>query len=490
MGYIEGVDRTQQVMFPEAIDDYVAQDNAVRFLDAFVEGLDMLALGFKRAVPAQTGSPGYDPRALLKLYAYGYLHRIRSSRRLEAETKRNLEVIWLLGKLHPDFKTIADFRRDHPEQIAAACREFSVFCKKLDLFGKELVGIDGSKFRAVNSVERNQTQKGLQRLITQIDDNIAAYMKVLDEADQAEAGTPQTSAEELRKKIELLESQRRQYENLQKQMDAQGDTQVSTTDPESRLMKVEGRFDVCYNVQIAVDAKHHLIVAHDVTNAANDKEQLSVMALAAKEFLNVESLEVVADSGYNTEEEVARCEDAGIIAHLPRLQQAPGSLFAKAQFQYLPADDAYRCPAGALLTYRYTENTHGKQFRCYRTNACAECPLRERCTKDENGRRVRRSELAGATDRMNERVAQNPEVLRRRKTLVEHPFGTMKRGKGEGHFLLKGLRKVRGEFSLSVLAYNLRRVLNLVPISELLAALMNPEPSRTPSAGPLRVCCG
>lgn len=470
MAYIQGIDRDQQLMMPEAVDDYVAQDNAVRFLDAFVGRLDMQALGFRRAVPARTGTPGYDPRVLLKLYVYGYLHRIRSSRRLEAEAKRNLEVIWLLGKLKPDFKTIADFRRDHPEQITGVCREFTVFCKQLDLFGKELVGIDGSKFRAVNSLGRNHTEATLQRALKQVNDRIDGYMKDLEEGDRTEAGTAEPSTEELRKKIKALEATRTRYEALQKQMEAQGATQISQTDGESRRMKVEGRFDVCYNVQIAVDSKHHLIVAHDVTNAANDREQLSVLALAAKEALGVETLEVVADGGYNTEEEVARCEEAGIAAYLPR-PQAKGFLFPKSDFTYLPAEDAYRCPGEALLTYRHTEKTNGKAQRCYQTHACAACPLRDKCTKDKDGRRIRRSDQEWAMERVYDRVEQEPEKLKRRKTLVEHPFGTMERGKGEGHFLLKGLRKVRGEFSLSVLALNLRRVLNIVPIAELMEAL-------------------
>lgn len=487
MAYIQGIDRNQQMMMPEAVDDYVAQDNAVRFLDAFVERLDMQALGFKRAVPARTGTPGYDPRVLLKLYVYGYLYRIRSSRRLEAEAKRNLEVIWLLGKLQPDFKTIADFRRDHPEQITGVCREFSLFCKQVDLFGKELIGIDGSKFRAVNSLARNHTQATLQRTLKQVNERIAGYMKDLEEGDRTESGTAQPSAEELREKIKLLKETRSRYEDLQKQMEAQAATQISQTDPESRRMKLEGRFDVCYNVQIAVDSKHRLIVAHDVTNAANDREQLSVLALSAKEVLGVENLEVVADGGYNTEEEVARCEEAGIAAYLPR-PKAKGSLFPKSEFTYLPGEDAYRCPSGALLTYRHTEKTNGKPQRCYQTYACAGCPLRDECTKDEDGRRIRRSEQEWAMERVYERVEQNPEKLKCRKTLVEHPFGTMKRNKAEGHFLLKGLRKVRGEFSLSVLAYNLRRVLNLMTVSELMAALMRPEVGGSPGfPGELRI---
>lgn len=470
MGHIRGMDRTQQVLLPETIDDYVGPENPVRFLDAFVDKLDLGRMGFKRAVAARTGAPGYHPGTLLKLYVYGYLYQIRSSRRLEREAKRNLELIWLLGKLQPDFKTIADFRRDHPDQVRAVCSEFTVFCKKLELFGRELVGIDGSKFLALNSLSRNHTQTTLRRGLEQIDHRIDGYMAALEEGDRTEASTEGPSAEELKEKIKQLEAMRRRYEELQERLRTQGEKQISETDAESRRMKLKGRFEVCYNVQIAVDSKHHLIVAHEVTNAVNDQAQLSVMAEAAKEALEVETLEVVADGGYNTEAEVARCEEAGIVVYLPR-PKPKGTLYPRSSFTYLPQEDAYRCPAGSLLTYRHTEKNGEEPFRCYQTYACAGCPLRSECTQDKSGRRIRRSSLEWASERMYRRTAEKPEVLRLRKTLVEHPFGTMKRGKGEGHFLLRGLRKVRGEFSLSVLAYNLQRVLKLRSVSELLAAL-------------------
>ena len=378
--------------------------------------------------------------------------------------------MWLTGRLSPDFKTIADFRKDHVDQITRVCREFTRLCKRLDLFGKELVAIDGSKFRAVNADTRNYTQRQLSGLLKKIDEQIAGYLRALDEGDEEEAQATSVPADELAEKIRALREKKGRFAGLLERMQEEGQTQISLTDPESRLMKTQGRLDVCYNAQFAVDAKHHLIVAHDVTNAENDQEQLVGMALAAKEILEVETLVVVADGGYHTETQAAQCEAAGIEVHMPR-PQGKGPLFKKTEFAYLPELDAYRCPGGELLTYRHTERKEGKDFRCYQTSACAGCPLRSKCTRDADGRRIRRSDLEWAVERVAERVAANPEILKKRKSLAEHAQGTMKHWKGEGAFLMRGLRKVRGEFSLSVLAYNLRRVLNLLPMSVLMEAL-------------------
>jgi transposase len=480
MGYKRGVDRSQAVMFPEALDDYITEDNAVRFLDAFVDALDMVRLDFKRAIPGNEGAPAYDPRTLLKLFIYGYLNEVRSSRRLERETKRNVEVMWLLGRLSPDHKTISDFRKEHPDQIKGVTKEFIAFCKELKLLGKKVVGIDGSKFAAVNGNQSNYTQKRLKQEMEAVEEGISAYMSLLEESDAEEGGTRRPTTEELKAKIALLEASKAHFAALQKQMEDLGETQVSTTDPESRLMSVQGRFDVSYNVQIAVDAENHLIVAHDVTNAGNDQEQLAAMAIAAKEELGVETLTVVADGGYFSDEQFAQCEAAGIEAHLPHPREKTDGVYPKSQFTYLPTEDAYRCPGEALLTYRHTERRKGKEQRCYQTTACGTCPLRAKCTTAKGGRRIRRSVTEWAAERVNARVAENPEILRQRKELVEHPYGTMKRARGDGYFLTRGLRKVRGEFSFSVLAYNLRRVFKLVPLAELLAALRRWRGSRKP----------
>ena len=476
MAYIDGVDRAQQVLFPEVLDDYVAADNPVRFIDAFVASLDVAALGFQRAVPAETGRPAYDPGDLLRLYIYGYLHRLRSSRRLEQETHRNLELIWLLRRLTPDFKTVADFRRDNPQPLTAVCREFTLLCKRLDLFGGELVAIDGSKFKAVNSKQRHFTRETLERLRAGIDARIAEYLNRLDSADQAEAGTPapSTTAGELRQKIEALRTRQDEYAALLAQLAASGDTQISLTDPESRSMKVGGRIDICYNVQTAVDDKHKLIVANDVTNAAADRDQLSPMATAANAVLGATNLQVIADMGYYNGPEVAACLKVGITPTVPRpltSANAKYGLFTKDDFTYDASQDAYQCPAGERLTYRFSTVEQGRGMRYYSTPACGRCGLKAQCTRNQQSRRITRWEQEGLLDTMEQRLKAQPALRSRRKAIVEHPFGSMKRWMDQGYFLMRGLVKVRAEFSLTVLAYNVRRVTNLVGIPRMIAAL-------------------
>jgi transposase len=474
MGYIEGSDRDQQLLFPEALDDYVGAENPVRFLDAFVTSLDLATLGFQRAIPKEAGRPSYDPGDLLRLYLYGYLYRLRSSRKLEQETHRNVELMWLLRQLRPDFKTIADFRRDNPRALKAVCRAFTLVCKQLDLFGGELVAIDGSKFRAMNSKQRNFSGPILERLQQKIDARIAEYVRGLDTQDQTEAGTPTPSATDLQQKIDALRDRREMYAALLAQLDASGETQISLTDPESRSMKVRAGVEVCYNVQTAVDAKHNLIVAHDVTNAPTDRECLSGMATAANEVLGATALNVIADMGYYSGPEVLACLDVGITPTVPRpLTSANASLglFTKEDFTYDPARDAYRCPAGATLTYRFSTVEQGRGMRYYSTSACSTCALKPRCTRNKESRRITRWEQEAVLEAMEQRLKAKPELGTRRKAIVEHPYGTMKRGMDQGYFLLRGLQKVRAEFSLTVLAYNIKRVMNLVGVPRMLAAL-------------------
>jgi transposase len=474
VAYIAGPDRSQAVLLPEVLDDFVGADNPVRFLDAFVARLDLGALGFQRAVPAETGRPGYDPGDLLRLYLYGYLHRIRSSRRLEQETHRNVELMWLLRRLTPDHKTIADFRRDHPQAVKGVCREFTLLCRQLDLFGGELLAIDGSKFRAVNARERSFTPAKLAKLQREIDATIARYLQELERQDQAEAGTEGPTAAGLQEKIAALEERRARYTGWQHQLAASGQTALSLTDPDSRSMMSRGRIEVCYNVQTAVDAKHKLIVAEDVTNAAADRDQLSPMASAAQDILGDATPVVVADQGYYHGREITACLAAGVTPLVPRPRtsaNAPRGLFTKDDFTYDPAQDAYRCPAGARLTYRSTTVELGRTIKNYRTRACRGCALRARCTRNKDGRKITRWEDEHLLETMEAHLRRAPEVFAQRKALSEHPFGTMKRGMDQGYFLLKGLRKVRGEFSLTVLAYNLKRVLNIVGVPRLLEAL-------------------
>ncbi len=474
MAYLAGTDRTQAVLLPEVLDDYVGPENPVRFLDAFVAHLDLSALGFQRAVPAETGRPGYDPGDLLRLYLYGYLHRIRSSRRLEQETHRNVELLWLLRRLTPDFKTIADFRRDHPAALKGVGREFILLCRRLDLFGGELLAIDGSKFRAVNARDRSYTPARLATLQRDIDRTIAHYLRELERQDEAEAGTEGPSADAVREKIAALQQRRAQYATLQQELAASGETARSLTDPDSRPMLSGGRIEVCYNVQTAVDAKHKLIVAEAVTNAAGDRDQLSPLATAAQEVLGGATPVVVADQGYYHGAEIKACLDAGLTPLVPRpltSANAALGLYTKEDFRYDPATDAYRCPAGARLTYRTTTVELGRTIKNYRTRACTGCGLKARCTRNKEGRKLTRWVHEDLLEAMAQRLRAQPEVFAQRKCLAEHPYGTMKRSMDQGYFLLKGLAKVRGEFSLTTLAYNLKRVIHLLGVPRLLAAV-------------------
>lgn len=476
MGYKEGVARDQQVLFPETVDEYVAEDNPVRFIDAFVAGLDLFALGFERAAPAREGRPGYDPRDLLRLFIYGYLNRARSSRMLERETHRNLEVVWLMRKLRPDHKTIAEFRRKHPEAITKAAREFTLLCRKLSLFGAELVFVDGSKFRAVNGKDRNFNGAKLRNLLDRIDARIAEHMAQLELQDKAEEGQSGATDAQLREKIQKLNERKKKYEGHQKALKESGLTQLSQTDPESRLMKQQGDMKVCYNAQIAVDAKHHLIVAADVVNQLNDEQQLAPMALAAKETLGVEALDVAADAGYHTGTQVVECEANGITPHAPRPRTSSkvrkDGFYTKEEFTYVPREDAYQCPGGQVLTLCTTTQVQGRTMRYYANwKACADCPLRAQCTNSKQGRRIMRTPEEEQLEAMAERLKERPGLMVERAGTVEHPFGTMKWWWGGGHFLLKGLRKVRGEFSLMTLAYNMTRVMNLLGVKCLLEVL-------------------
>lgn len=474
MGFVQGVHRDQVVMFPESLDEYIAADNAIRFIDAFVDSLDLQALGFKRAVAMERGRPPYHPGDLLKLYIYGYLNRIRTSRMLEREAQRNVEVMWLLGKLAPDFKTIADFRRDNGKPIRAVFREFTVMCRRLELFGGQLVAIDGSKFKAANSRERNFTERKLKRLQQRADEKIERYLEELDKADEGEKDNEKPTAEELQEKIEWLKGRKEVYADLQERMDESGEGQVSLTDPDARSMKLgySRGTEVAYNVQISVDAKHKLIVDHEVTNAGNDKNQLSSMAIRAKERLEVESLDVVADQGYYSSEEIKNCIEGNVSPYLrkPKDSNSRG-LFAREEFRYDGENDCYWCPAGKALPFKYETTYRGQVVREYIAEDCSRCGLRSKCTRRKTGRQIRRWVEEELIEEMARRVHAEPDKVKRRKSLVEHPFGTIKRSMDQGYFLTRGLRSVRTEASLTMLAYNIKRVLALMGVQELIATL-------------------
>ena len=473
MNHRLGLDRSQTLLFPERLEDYIGAENPVRFLDAFVASLDLHALGFAKARCANTGRPPYDPAVLLKLYLYGYLHRVRSSRLLEAECQRNVEVLWLLGKLAPDFKTIADFRKDNLQPLKAVARQFTLLCRKLELFGGELLAIDGSKFTAVNARDQNFNADKLKDLITRSDARLAEYLQAMDTADAAQPGVAALSKSDLAQKIAALQEKQDWHKELLGELDAE-QKQISVTDPDTRKMPIAHGMIVGYNAQVAVDAKHKLIAAEEVTNEVADYQQLANVALAAKANLELTRAEVVADAGYYNAAEVGRCVEHGITPYIPKADTSANTargLYGKSQFQYDAAKNEYVCPAGEALTYRFSTHELGRDIHYYRASGCKTCALKSRCTRNKANRTLTREENEHLMEAMARRMRQQPAKFRLRKTLAEHPFGTIKRWFGYTHFLLKGLAKVQCEWSLTTLTYNLKRVLNLVRFQKLMAAV-------------------
>ena len=474
MSHIAGHDRSQTLLLPESVDDYVGPENPVRFIDAFVDGLDLTAAGFARVAPQATGRPGYAPKDLLKLYVYGYLNRVRSSRRLEAETHRNIEVIWLLRHLKPDFKTIADFRRDNRHAFRPVFREFVLLCRQLDLFGRELLAVDGTRIKAVNNKDRNFTRASLTQFLKLADAKLDDYLHRLDQGDVTENGTTGSRVQNLAEKIAAIRKRRTRCQDMLAELDRTGEDQISLTDPDSRAMAAHTRVAVGYNVQVAVDAKHKLIVEQQVTNQVVDMGQLTQTAAPAKEVLAVETIAVVADKGYFKIEDIEACENAGMVPYVPRPQRGPSvkaGLFRKDEFGYDAASDSFVCPAGQRLPPYSSSFLRGLTKINYTNKlACDDCAIRSRCT---NGRfrTVSRLENEAVLDRVQARLAERPDVLSRRRETVEHPFGTIKQWMNQGTFLMRGLEKVRAEFSLTALAYNLRRVLNIVGFADLMAAV-------------------
>lgn len=474
MPHIAGHDRSQTLLLPESVDDYVGPENPVRFIDAFVDGLDLTAAGFTGVSPKETGCPGYDPADLLKLYVYGYLNRTRSSRRLEAETHRNIEVIWLLRHLKPDFKTIADFRRVNRKAFRPVFRQCVLLCRKLDLFGKELLAVDGTRIKAVNNKDRNFTRASLAQFIKLADAKLDDYLQRLDQGDHSENGTTGSRVKNLAEKIAAIRGRRARCQEMLAELDRTGEDQISLTDPDSRAMAAHTHVAVGYNVQIAVDTKHKLIVEQQVTNQVVDMGLLTQTAEPAKEVLGVGAIAVVADRGYFKIEDIEACEKAGIEPYVPRPQRGPSvkaGLFRKDEFQYEADRDAYLCPAGQRLHPYSSSLLRGlKKTNYVNKLACDDCAIRSRCTGG-TFRTVSRLENEAALDRMQARLAKRPDVLDRRRETVQHPFGSIKQWMNQGAFLMRGLEKVRGEFSLTALAYNLRRALNLVGFRDLMAAL-------------------
>ena len=471
--FVEGDDRQQIILLPESLDDYVAEDNPIRAVDVFVNELDLRTLGFG-VVPAVTGRPSYHPAVLLKIYLYGYLNRIQSGRRLERETQRNLELMWLTGRLCPDFKTIADFRRDNGSAIRSVCRQFVMLCRRLNLFSQAIVAIDGSMFKAVNAHDRNFTRAKLDKRMRQIDQSIERYLTEMDTADRQQPDVAEARTARLGQKIKALKAEMQDLKQHQVQLEQAPEGQISLTDPDARAMSTSnGRGVVGYNVQTAVDTKHHLIVAHEVTNTGSDRHQLSKMASQAKAAMGASVLQAIADRGYFNGDEILACDKADITAFVSKPMTSAAKAegrFNKDDFIYDAPSDEYRCPAGSRLIWRFAREEHGHLINRYWSSDCPRCPIKAQCTPSKY-RRVSRWEHEATLEAMQSRLDKNPKAMRIRRQTVEHPFGTFKDWMGATHFLTKTLEHVSTEMSLHVLAYNFKRVMKIVGMSTLMEAM-------------------
>jgi transposase len=474
--FVEGTDRGQGTLFPECLEDWIDENNPVRVIDVFVDELDLAELGFDGVAPEVTGRPAYHPSVLLKLYIYGYLNRVQSSRRLEREAGRNVEVMWLVGRLAPDHKTIADFRKDNGGAIRQVCARFIVLCRAMDLLTEASVAIDGSKFKAVNNRDKNFTRAKMDRRMSQIEESVARYLQQLDTADRQEPSEAlKAKTNRLKDKIAKLKQQMQHLKRLQVQMLAAPDQQISLTDPDARSMATSGRGSgvVGYNVQVAVETKHHLIVTHEVINEGSDRAQLSPMAMAAKAALGVETLDAVADRGYFSGEEILECENAGITVTLPKPMTSNSKAegrFGKQDFRYVAEDDVYICPAGQRLTYSFTTEDKGLVLRRYATKACQNCAIKNVCTTAKQ-RLISRWEHEHVLETVQRRLDEHPEKMRQRRETVEHPFGTIKARMGATHSLRKTRPRVASEMALHVRAYNMTRVMSIMGVRPLMAAM-------------------
>ena len=474
--FVQGAARGQATLLPESLDDWIDENNPVRAMDAFVDALELVELGFAGVDPAATGRPSYHPAMLLKLYIYGYLNRVQSSRRLEREAGRNLEVLWLLGRLAPDHKTIADFRKDNGPAIRKVCARFIDLCREIGLLTKASVAIDGSKFKAVNNRDKNFTVGKVERRRAQLEESVARYLSQLDTVDlQDPSEVLAMKTVRLQDKLLKLKAEMDKLAAIEALMLASPDNQISLTDPDSRSMATSGRGSgvVGYNVQVAVDTEHHLIIAHEVTNSGTDRAQLANMGHQAKAVLGVDKLEAVADRGYYSGEEIKACDDAGIEVTLPKPMTSGAKSqgrFGKQDFVYLSDEDVYRCPAGKKLVYHMTSEQDGKLIRRYWTNVCRSCPLKSKCTPG-NERRIPRWEHEHILEAAQKRLDVNPQAMRQRRETVEHPFGTLKMRMGATHFLMKRLPRVATEMALHVLAYNFTRVMNIIGLGPLMTAI-------------------
>lgn len=477
MNYLQGESRDQELLLPESVDDYVAEDNPVRFIEAFVDRLDMKECGFLRSASNQRGRPGYDPRDLLKLYLYGYMNRTRSSRMLEKACHVNMEAIWLMRKLRPDHKTIAEFRRKNSKAFKSVFRKFVVLCRGMGLLGGDLVAVDGTQLKAVNNPRKNLTRNRLKRMMAQADARIQEYMNRLDDQDAREKGGLRLDRGKLKAKIASLETELETMENLEQAMAEAGVSQISDTDEDARAMSKNPRIAVGYNAQADADGKHGLVVAEELSNDIHDYDHLASMARQSRENLgDPEGLDVLADKGYDKASQMREAEEAGCRCHVPERKSKGGgsNLYSKSSFRYLKTKDAYRCPAGKLLPRRYETFKQGKPHYAYTDpGICDGCPIMSKCTKNERGRTVWRREDEYIAERVRKRMAKEPEKYKRRGATVEKVFGSLKWAMGCENLLMKGLEKCRGEWSLMCACYNMRRAISILGVEKLLAELFS-----------------
>ena len=476
MPYISGEDRNQSILFPQSLEEYITKDNPVRIINEYVTQLDLQKLKFTHAIPKEIGRPPYHPGDMLRIYLYGYLNHIRSSRRLETEAKRNIELMWLLRKLTPDFKTIADFRKDNKKALVQVFRDFTRLLSNWQLFGKELIAIDGSKFRASNSKRNNYSKKKLARHINYINEKIAGYLTELDETDQTEAGDHKPDAKEVQKRIAQLKERKAKYQGYQDSLNETGKNELSTTDPDARLMNNNHRVEVSYNVQTTVDAKHNLIADFKVTDKPNDQRQLAPMVLRSKKILGKNEFTVLADKGYYHIHDLVYCHKNNITTYVPRKVYANSTgdrQFFPDQFCYDPKDNCYYCPTGKRLSYYQGRREYGQlvgyQYR--NRKACSSCPVKTRCSKNAMGRTIFRHKDQDILDDIDRKTRENLKTYKLRQMIVEHPFGTIKRAWGASYFLTRRKASVSAEMALSLLTYNLKRVINILGTEEVLRRL-------------------
>ena len=473
--FIEGSSRSQVTLLPECLEDYIAEDNPVRVIDVFVDELDLGKLSFADVEPEVTGRPGYHPSVVLKLYIYGYLNRIQSSRRLERETQRNVELMWLTQRLMPYFKTIADFRKENGAAIRAVCREFVLMCRKLGLFAEAVVAIDGSKFKAVNNCDKNFTERKLEARIQQLEESIAHYMVELDRADRDPTLVPEARVAHLKDKLTAAKAHIQSFNEIGERMLQSPDGQLSLTDPDARSMATSGRGTgmVGYNVQVAVDTKHHLIVAHEVTDVGHDRVQLLPMVTQARDAIGEDKPTVIADRGYYKGEEIVECEKVSIATLIPKPITSPNrakGFFDKKDFRYVPEEDVYICPPGERAINRCGGLRGGLTQTYYWTSACPGCAIKARCSTAKY-RRIARWEHESILEATQARLDRTPDAMRLRRQTVEHAFGTLKAWMGATHFLTKTIPKVSTETSLHVLAYNLKRMMQILGVKALMQVM-------------------